>query len=66
MKKMELVKYECEYCHVLYDNEESCKKCEDSHKHIKSYKEIFEDKQTYPKLFVTTEDGEHVLYKKCF
>lgn len=61
--------YECEYCHMVYNEKQPCEECED--RHIKP-KQINESvwlsgrggRSKYPiRLYVAMENGSAITYK---
>lgn len=54
MKEKTITKYECEFCHKVYDNKESAINCEEKHKGmgIIPIKKIFFDKEYFPQFRV--------------
>lgn len=68
MKK--IVRYECEYCHMIYDNREDAEQCECFHKvpdYIESYrfKPMKLDANGYPDAIVIRfSNGQSKEYRK--
>lgn len=54
MKEKTITKYECEFCHKVYDRKESAISCEESHKGIEiiPIKKISFDKECVPQIRV--------------